>query len=77
MDVAQVASKIAIPEAPLSGYPAIECASLLPLASVAFSSSASFGLLTNAVHSKNYTALNTESSVNNKLERIRKEVAVS
>jgi len=75
MDVAEVASKIAVPEARLSGYPAIQCASLLPLASIAFSCSARFGLLINAVNSTNYTALNLESLVNNKLERIRKEVA--
>jgi hypothetical protein len=75
MDVAQFASKIAVPDTRLSDYPAIECASLLPLASIAFSCSARFGLLTNAVNSTNYTAMNLESFVNNKLERIRKEVA--
>jgi len=76
-DVAQIASKTAVPEARLSGYAAIECGSLLPLASIAFSFSTHYGLLNNAVNSKNYSALSLESLVNNKLERIRKEVAVN
>jgi hypothetical protein len=68
MHVAQVASEIAVPEARLSGYPAIQCASLLHLASIAFSCSARFGLLTNAVNSTKYTVLDLESLVNNKLK---------
>jgi len=76
-DVAQVASKIAVTEASLSGYPAIECGSLLPLASIAFICSARYGLLNNAVNSTNYSELSLESLLNNKLERIRKEVAVT
>jgi len=77
MNVAQVASKISVPEARLSGYPAIQCGSLLLSASIAFSCSTPYGLLTSAVNSSDYTALHLESLVNNKLEMIRKEVAVT
>ena len=77
MDVAQVASKIAVLEARLSGYPAIECGSLLPLVSIAFNCSNLFGLLNNSVNISNYTEFNLQSLVNNKLERIRKEMAVT
>lgn len=77
MDVAPVASKIAVLEARLSGYPAIKCGSLLPLASIAFNRSDLFGLLNNSVNVSNYTEFNSQSLVNNKLERIMKEVAVT
>jgi hypothetical protein len=76
-DVAQVASNIAVPEARLSGNPVIQCGSLLPFSSTAFNCSAHYGLLTNAINTSNYTALNLESLVICKLERIRKELAVT